>query len=669
MTDSTVSQLPESTPPDRLHSAGSPPPYEAAGAAVCLVLGLYSLSVDGHRILSFAILGVAAVCGALAATRVALPGAAARVPPLALAIAVSLSASLLTAQLSNRGPSPDIEVTPIVLWSAAILLLLSAICISAIRAHGGRFTVDAWRLRGEVGLVSLITVGAFLVRVVDLTSLPTPFSGDEAAFVMQAERVGHLEIRNVFESGYQGHPNAFWWTLYGFIQVFGDSVWGARFYGVVVGTAAVPIVYVLLRSLFTRGVAITGALYLAAYHFAVNYSRQDMNNIADTVTVSLVAFFLWRAVSHQRAYDYTAAGLLGGLGFYMYAGARAVIPIIGLVLLCTLVLNRARSRQILAGSAYLGAALVTALAPLGLYWIENPDQFMDRLRQIGIYQSGWLTAEIAKTGKNEISILIEQAKMAFGAFGYYSDLSPFYRSPMPLVDHASLPFFLIGLTVAAARFYQPRYFILLAIFVVVVGTGGVLTVQPPQSQRFLGTVPVVVGFIAVGANTVAGSLVRIRPRLPSGFIAGALIAALAVYNVYYYFVPYQDGEYYSDFNTRIADRAAGYVTALPQETSVFWQGAPSIFAGHPTLRWPTRDRTIYDVLHDGRILPLPYDLDAPTAVLALQGRQDFDKVVEACPGGSAETIKDRRGRTLFRAYRTDDARCVAAVLLALAPIP
>lgn len=585
--------------------------------------------------------------------------------PLFIATFVGTSGSLAAAQVVNQTPAPSSYLTPILLWLASVALVAAAAVAPGLSWSGVvQFLRDH---RAELGLVSILTATAALVRVVGLASHPWPFSGDEAAHALQAMRFDTGEIRGIFQTGLQGQPHAYYFALNLVMDAFGVTISGSRMFGVLLGVAAIPATYLFLRQAFGREVAIVGGIFVSGYHFVVHFSRMSLNNIGDVLVVALVLLFFLRAVSLRNPRDFVLTGLLLGLGLYVNIGARALIIVVALLMAFALVRSPRDYRQLIAGGAFLSAGFLVALAPLGFWWLDHPEQFNNRINSVGIYQSGWLDEHSAETGHSQARILWEQARQSFGAFGWFDDTSPHYRASIPLVDGVSLVFFLLGIAVAVTRLRRIEYFTLLVLFVVVVVTGGVLTVDPLNApQRFLAAAPAVAAFVAVGvwtSITLIGRQMQARVHM---VVALGIAVVLVSFNLYYYFVPYRTSDSYSDFNTRIVTEAGARVRNLSTDTDVYWYGGPRIFVGHPAFRWGIREYEVYDVLEDGEITPSPSDEEGSAAFFVMAHRkQAWDAVQEMCPGGRSEEVKDSEDRLLFYSYiapaDTDCARYASSL--------
>lgn len=579
-----------------------------------------------------------------------------------------LSGSLVATTLANQRPPLESYWPTFWLWVLSIAVTLLASLRGSwrrkLRVWSGSLITDRWE---ALTVLALTAVGLF-VRVIDLGTLPSPFQGDEAAWVLQTQRIDSGEIRSMFQSGLQGHPTAYFYLLNAAMSVFGESPFGARMFGAIAGTALIPAVYFMLRKLFDKRVALVGALWVIGYHLAFHYSRWDMNNIGDAVMTSLAILLVWRAVTYGRPADFVIAGLVAALASYIYVGGRVVTLLVLGVVILALILQGMR-RQHLNGLVLMVGAFLVAAGPLGLFWYEHPDEFMNRTNSVGIIQSGWLDREIAKTGKSAIEILLEQTKLTVGAFGIYSDRTPNYGGPMPLMDGVSLPFFLLGAAIALLRLFEWRYLILASAFGLVLLTGGILTELPPSSQRLLGTIPVSAALIGLGVTRAATAVTSIgkkdregpvfddrsevtRSRLALG-ISTVVVLVLVAYNLNYYFGTYVRGNYYSDANTRVADAAAKYARNVPPGTPIYWYGAPFIYVGHPTLQYGVQGLPVFDVLDTGRIVPEHRPTSGPVTFLFVAGRsEDRERIISSCPGGRLEEVKAKEGWLLLYAYNS-----------------
>ena len=566
-------------------------------------------------------------------------------------LATACMASFAIAQVANSQPAPDNYWPLFALWLVVVASIVAWAATEVNRANLRFANVERWvrSHRWELMAVAGMTAVAAALRVTNLTTIPLPFEQDEGALAHQSVHVLEGELENMFISGLQGHATMQFFAQAAFLKVFGINVFAIRLITAVVGVLTIPVFYLLLRQMFGRTLAVLGSAFLVGYALHVHYSRVGMENVADPFVMAAALYFAWRASREGKMIDFVLTGLVLGLGLYLSPAAR-VVPIIVAALFGYTFLRRPRFlRQALPGVGAMTLAYGAAALPVAVFWVTHQSFFMDRINVVGIYQSHWMDQQQA-AGRSTFDILWDQSVRAFGAFGRYTDNSIFYHGPIPLVDHLTLVPFLLGMAYAVYRVLDERYFLLLAIFGAVVVTGGVLTVEPPTSQRLLGTIPAVAAFTAIGAKLIADQASRLKPSA-SPFLAGVAIAALLTANVNYYFFQYRDGGYSSDLNNRVAAQVVDYVRTLPEDTRLFWYGDPRMYlsgGGHPAMTFFLRDRPRFDVLQDGRVVSNPaVDLSggAPVVFMFLPHREsELQPVIDSCAGGELRTFIMPAGR-------------------------
>ena len=594
-----------------------------------------------------------------------------RIPSVWYVLATACVASFSIAQVANTQPPPSNYWPLFALWLVAVGAVVAA-AVSGVRwseLRPAALKERLWPYRWELAAVAALTVAAATVRTVILTHLPLPFEQDEAALARESLYVLEGQTKNMFMSGLQGHPTMQFFTEAVFLKVFGVNVFGIRMISAVGGTLSIPLFYLLLRQMFGRTIALLGATYLVGYHVHLAYSRIGMENIGDPFLMIAVFYFAWRASRGGKTSDFVLTGLVMGLGLYLYQGSR-VVPLAVAAFFAYSALRRpAFRRQAVPGVGLTALAYGVAALPLAVFWFTHHSHFMDRINTVGIFQSGWVDQQEA-AGKSVVTILWDQSVRAFGAFGRYPDNGVFYRAPIPMVDRLSLIPFLLGIGYALYRVLDDRYFLLLLIFGSVVVTGGVLTVDPPMASRLIGTVPAVVALIAIGIKLIADGFSQWRPNA-GPYAAGVIVAALLATNIHFYFFEYRTGGYSSDLNNRVAAQVVDFARTLPEETRLFWYGAPRMYlsgSGHPAMTFPLRDRPRFDVLEDGRVVsnPLvPLTEDAPAVFMFLPHREkEMQSLVASCPGGETKTFISKAGRKgLNGVQETDETSFTAYEVL------
>ena len=227
--------------------------------------------------------------------------------------------------------------------------------------------------RRELLLVTALFLVAFLLRAIAIDALPTTVSGDEASSGLMAVKFLNGEANNPFTVGWFSFP-----SLYFAVQSLGilfldQTVAGLRIMSAVAGALTVVAVFLFARTIFGRLAAFLAALFLAAFHYHIHFSRLGLNNIWDGLFVVITMAGLWHGWKSGRRLSFLISGLALGLGMYFYVSLR-ILPVLLLVwALFALVFDRPKFKRRFGDLLLLAfVALVVAL-PLLLFYQQHPD--------------------------------------------------------------------------------------------------------------------------------------------------------------------------------------------------------------------------------------------------------------------------------------------------------
>ena len=193
------------------------------------MLAAYALVVLDQPLTALPIFAGSLIAGALAFAEYWAPPrlrAVLRAPSaLALATGVALAASVVVTEVVNQKQPLDSYWPSFGLWLAAIALVVAAgvqPLLPAATSPWSAATSWARQHRGEIAIVAGLIAIATLARTVALATIPSPYSGDEAAHLLQSLNVGK-GIDSMFRSGLQGQPTMYYFGLRATTLVFGDS--------------------------------------------------------------------------------------------------------------------------------------------------------------------------------------------------------------------------------------------------------------------------------------------------------------------------------------------------------------------------------------------------------------------------------------------------------------
>ena len=519
-----------------------------------------------------------------------------------------------------------------------------------------RLTWNSWP-RWEFAAVGLLVVVAFLLRFVDLNSIPYILSGDEGNMGREAARVLSGELANPFITGWFSHPVLYFFLLALPIRLFGHTIVAVRFLSPIAGALAVAMTYLFARRAWGRSVALGATVLLAGYHFHIHYSRLALNNVWDPVFALLVLGLLWRGWQSGDRRHYLVSGLGLGLGQYFYQGSRLLLVMLAILLLYWALVDRRRLWGQRGNLAALAAVVLVVALPILLFSVNHWDDYMARVNQLGIYQSGWLEREIASTGSSETSILWEQLWKSALAYNYTPDPTFWYRPGIPLLRFVPSVLFVFGLGLALVRIKRTPEFLLLMWIGTTIIFAGVLLENPPASQRYIISAPAVCLLIALALGWMGRRLRKLLGGRKKAWSGALLLLALWIAwgDVSFYFGAYTASADFGGLNTEVAHRAAEYLRDLGPDWKTFFFGLPrmgiSPQGGFPSVSFLVPDANTVDVVDPlNSVSDLP-DLQPPTVFIYLPERaMELQLIRAAFPHGTEKHFPGRYARMLFVAY-------------------
>src|SRR5665811_497006 len=153
--------------------------------------------------------------------------------------------------------------------------------------------------------VFVITGIALALRATNLDLYPTSMHGDEGEMGMETLRVlGVGDPLPLFGLGWGPLPNLFYYLQAGFIFIFGRNEIGLRMISALVGTACVPLVYLVGRKFWGKLAGFTGAWLIAVSHFNINYSRLGLN-VIESAFLMILFILLFLAPNFHNQSDQT----------------------------------------------------------------------------------------------------------------------------------------------------------------------------------------------------------------------------------------------------------------------------------------------------------------------------------------------------------------------------
>jgi 4-amino-4-deoxy-L-arabinose transferase-like glycosyltransferase len=535
-----------------------------------------------------------------------------------------------------------------IFWLLAILLFLSAVAPPETRLGLDR---ARWRQiwheqRMLLLVVANVVLLALLLRLWQIQSLPYTLSGDEASQGLEAIKVINREIRNPFTTGWLGVPTMSFFFNSLTIRLFGPEVLGLRLPWAFVGTATVLITFFLVKRLKGTTLALVVMALLATYHYHIHYSRLGSNQIADPMFLGLSLLFLYRGLDRRNWLDWALCGMVAGLAFYFYAGARLTPVVITVVLGYLFVRN---PRQFLqehgTGLLVAVAAFLITAGPMIQYATRFPDDFNARINQVGIIQSGWLAREVGVRNEGVAAILFDQFQRAALAFNYYPDRTVWYGLRQPLLDPFFGALFLLGLLYGTLRLVGREADVRLAPMVAWwwggMVLGGMLTESPPSSQRLITLAVPVCFFIGLMLWEMVQLGAKGLDRFPQRPLLILAVAVFSIISLKTYFIDFTPQRLFGGPHAALATEIAPRLNELSDDHVFYFVGAPVMYWGFATLPYLVPTAEAEDIL--GMLMaPIDPDYNVPgrgeVYIFLPVRRGELNYVKSTFPHGQVEDV-------------------------------
>ncbi len=277
-------------------------------------------------------------------------------------------------------------------------------------------------------IVLATLAGAFL-RLWQLTMIPPGLHYDLAATALLGNEVAFNGYRPIFIQAYTGHEPLFYYWLAAWFNLIGSSIFSLRLAAAFLGVLTIPATFFAIAEFmrlfmpgdrvgpYTLAALAAGLLAFAFFHLV--FSRFGFRVITQPLVQSLALGFLCRGLYRisdpellsegdwrLQSRDFILAGFFTGLAAYTYLSARLFpFPLAVLWLAVFAAVWRWRRGQgaghqthalrvigakprIPLPSALAGYFLLFVLsaaltfAPLGLYFVRHPEDFLNRAAQI-----------------------------------------------------------------------------------------------------------------------------------------------------------------------------------------------------------------------------------------------------------------------------------------------
>ncbi|MBI4159963.1 glycosyltransferase family 39 protein [Candidatus Wolfebacteria bacterium] len=287
-----------------------------------------------------------------------------------------------------------------------------------------------------IALIAILIIASFF-RLYNIAETPPGLYPDEA---MNGNNLLESLVTGEFKVFYpenNGREGLFMNLQALSVAAFGNEPWALRVVSAIFGILTVLGVYYLARELFSRhferseesrdpsanpqddhlwryrifsgeAIALLSAFFLATSFWHINFSRIGFRAIMAPFFLTWGLYFFLKALrrlDHSKFYipNSILSGIFLGLGFYSYIAYRQMILLAPLAaaLWWWNKSNWNARKKIFLALLLTTVTTIFIVAPLGMYYFENPQDFFGRTSQISVFSSPSpakdLTLNVVKT--------------------------------------------------------------------------------------------------------------------------------------------------------------------------------------------------------------------------------------------------------------------------------
>mgnify|MGYP001564907156 CR=1 FL=1 len=259
-------------------------------------------------------------------------------------------------------------------------------------------------------MVFVIVAIAVVFRFYRIQSIPPGLYPDEAMNgnnALEALQTGEFKV---FYPENNGREGLFINIQALSLKTFGNHPWALRIVSAIFGVFTVLGTYFLARQLFNWQIGAISSFLMATSFWHTLFSRIGFRAIMAPFLLVWGFYFFWRGLEQNRLRYFFVSGIFWGLGFYTYIAFR-IMPLAMILALFAYWYSLkkdfshgkyqyTRDRLIKGMALFMITVIIVAL-PIGLYYYNNPGDFLGRTGQLSIFTSAnplvSLTVNLAKT--------------------------------------------------------------------------------------------------------------------------------------------------------------------------------------------------------------------------------------------------------------------------------
>jgi 4-amino-4-deoxy-L-arabinose transferase-like glycosyltransferase len=563
---------------------------------------------------------------------------------------LSLPIAIVVPFAAGSGQKMINPIVAISAWFMAIGLVLAGTWTQPAPLHW-----PSWRL---VALMLGLTAIAFLLRVILADRIPIMLTGDEAAAGMAAGDFTRGAWNNIFITSWYAFPSLYFAIPSFFIGLLGHTTEALRIPSALAGALTVTASFFVARAMFGKRAAWFTAVFLAALHFHIHFSRIGLNNIWDGLWYIVTIGALWYGWEKDRRNAYVLAGLSLGISQYFYSSSHILLVLIlGWVILAA-IFDRPRLTRAWVNLVLMFIITGIVALPLAWHYVKYPNTFMEPINRVAL-TSDWLRQVVVNTGTPAWKIVLKQVGLAIGSFTY-EPLRAWYTPDVPLLRPFAAGLLYIGIILLFLRRRKWHIIPLLLWLFAFMAIGG-LSESTPAAQRYVAAAPACALLVGYGLSesTVLLEKVFEKGKRWIAVISIILMTVLAADELNFYFRVYTPHSVISmaRSNGVLAQTLANYLEIKPKDTQVLFFGSPNMgYYSIPSIQYLVPDINGIDINQPWPPTDKPGITSNHLIFVFLPNNVNQIPPVQAdYPGGKLTSIPAADGELLYKMYEVTNS--------------
>jgi 4-amino-4-deoxy-L-arabinose transferase-like glycosyltransferase len=427
--------------------------------------------------------------------------------------------------------------------------------------------INYYKENWESLFLILILALAFFLRFYKLSFIPPGLYPDIAVNGTDAISSIKNHIWPVFYVTNNGREALFINLIAVSFRIFGVSVLSIRIISALFGGFTVLGLYLLVKELFNKKIALFSSFFLAVSFWHINFSRMGFRAIVLPFVLVFAFYFLFRGFRTKKFLNFIIGGLFFGLGLHTYISFRLAPLILIIWVLLRIFLDKNFWHKYWSKLLIFVIASIVSAFPLLYYFFLNPADFMGRASDVSVFGQ-----------PHAIQLLIINTLKSLGMFNIYGDSNWRHNlSGTPMFTIILGLLFLGGLIFIIQRLFRDfknrsqnkffEYLFLILWFIIMLLPTILSSEGIPHALRALGVIPVTIIF----AGLFTARLFNLKfwnryKRYIKIIVMIILLVIVGGLEINRYFCVWaRDSNTYSAFNQNLVN-IGDYLNNLPQGT-------------------------------------------------------------------------------------------------------